>query len=364
MTSKLNALHTFALLFAFLLGTSIIFGTPKVVYDTWMVDLTALLPSVLLFLLFAGMISLGKNKSLYALFIRAWGNWVGSLLIACYVTYFIYIATRNVRDMLELVLTSLLHDTPTHVLAAVFVLLSVYAAAGGVRVIGRLAVMVACMVMLFFFALGIMLYFSRSIDIERIFPVLSQGMGPVVKSAFTNSIWYPYGEMIVFLALFPKIGDAKQFRKIGLIALLSTAAVLTFSDLLQIYALGIENQRFSVFALLDAARLINLFDFITRMDALVALMIIFGVLIKCSVFIYAGARGASFLFHRRSQNFQLPLALLIGASSILVTKNTAEHVEEGLKYVIYWLHIPLQLVIPSITILVYKIRYRKGRATT
>lgn len=115
-----------------------------------------------------------------------------------------------------------------------------------------------------------------------------------------------------------------------------------------------------MFALLDAARLINVANFITRMDALVAFIFIFGVLLKAAVLLYAGARGAAFLFKADTSRFVFPLALLIGSLSLLVSRNYAEHVSEGLIHAMYWLHLPLQFAVPLATLLLLWIRKPRG----
>ncbi|MFB9326098.1 GerAB/ArcD/ProY family transporter [Paenibacillus aurantiacus] len=357
--SKMHGVHSYSMLLVFLLGTSIIFGPPRFVPDAWLVELIAVIPAGALFLLFAGLVAAGNGGGLYAMLDKAWGSTIGRVWTLCYAVYFLYIASRNVRDMIELVMTSILRATPTSVLVFMFVLVVAYASSGGMAVLGRLSVLIAAIVGSFFFALAILLLFSGSVDTERLLPFLSEGLMKVLAVPLRSSVWFPYGELIVFLVFRSSFGTARSFRRIGWLAMISACLLLTFSDLLQTSVLGMEDIVFSVFPLLDAARMISIYNFITRLDALVALIIIFGVLIKCAVFVHAAVLGANRAFgqHRR---FPLSAALLVGAFSILVTHNNAEHFEEGLKYVIYWLHIPAQLALPAVTLLLLRVRYRKG----
>ncbi|MBB3111096.1 spore germination protein KB [Paenibacillus phyllosphaerae] len=358
--SKLSPIHIYTIQLVFLLGTSIIFGTPKSVPDTWLIDLISLLPAALLCCLYAGLVDASHEQGLYPLLEKAWGRYAGKLLTLCYALYFLYIASRNIRDMTELVMTTLLRFTPNGLPVVMFALLVAYAAAGGLPAIGRLSVMIAALVILFFLTLAWMLYFSQSIDFERLLPFLSQGFGKVLQASASQSIWVPYGELIVFLVFVPHLGAKREYRRISLISLVSACAILTMSDILQTTTLGMENIKFSVFALLDAARMIDIFHFITRMDALVALIIIFGVLLKCAIFLYAAVKGASRVFPTQAKHLHLSFALLAGAFSMMVSHNGAEHVAEGLKYVIYGLHIPLQFLLPLGTLLLIWIRYPKG----
>lgn len=361
MERKLSPLQLYALMLVFLLGTSIIFGTPRLVPDTWIVDLLTIVPSFLLAGLYLLLIRYGGGGNLFDMLVGAWGRIAGRALILVYTVYFLYIAARNLRDMLELIMTSLLRNTPGELVILIFVVIVAYAAMGGIVALGRLSVLIALMVILFFATLTFLLIFSGSVDSERLLPFLSEGLAKVAGSVFRGSLWFPYGELVVFLVFHSFFGGFGRIGKTGTYALLSSAVVLTFSDVLQICTLGIENKKFSVFALLDAARLINVANFITRMDALVAFIFLFGVLLKASVLLHAGIRGAVFLFKADENRFAYPLALLIGSLSLLVSRNHAEHVSEGLIYAMYWLHLPLQLGVPLATLILLRMR-GPGRA--
>ena len=360
-TSLIEPFQTFTMMFVFLLGTSIIFGTPRLVEDTWIVDLITLVPSCALFLLYTHLLVAGKSTDLYSLLYKAWGRILGSILILGYAVYFLYIASRNIRDMIELVKTTLLASTPEALLILLFSLVIAYASSGGLPAIGRIAIPISGMVIFFFILLAVLLGFSGSLDTEQILPLLSKGVLPVINATWKSTIWFPYGEIIVFFTFLSSgLGSPNRFRVLGLASMICSCILLTFSSLLQICTLGKENMKYSVFALLDSARQINIANFITRMDAMVAFIIFFSVLLKCSIFLYAGTKGASWVFKRSYKKYTLPCAILIGGYSILVTNNYGEHIEEGLKYVIFWLHIPMQLAIPIATLLMVWIRNLKG----
>ncbi|WP_255314493.1 GerAB/ArcD/ProY family transporter [Bacillus sp. FJAT-26390] len=357
----MTTIQIYSLMLVLLLGTSILFGTPKLVPDVWLVQVVTIVPAMLLFLFYTTMVSKVSPKGLYTLLIAAWGSVLGKIFVLGYSIYFLYIAARNVRDMLELVMTTLLRATPQEFVVVLFVLIVAYAASGGLLALGRLSEVIIGLIILFFIAIAALLLISGSLDLQRMFPFLSKGIAPIIKTSFTSSLWFPYGEMVVFLVLCSRMGGKKSFRKAGLWAVISAGMILAFSDLLQIWSMGMEYEKFSTFPLLDAARLINVLDFINRMDALVALITIFGVFLKCTIFLYAGAKGVAVVFRRASRTYIYPLALLIGAMSLIVTQNFAEHSEEGLHFVTFFLHFPFQFVLPVLTGALIWIRSRRKR---
>ncbi|MEW9702144.1 GerAB/ArcD/ProY family transporter [Paenibacillus sp. SI8] len=359
MTHKLSSMQTFTLMLVCLLGTSIIFGAPKTVPDNWLIELISVIPAILLFLMYVSIISLDARKGFYALLDLAWGRYLGKVMVLSYSVYFLYVAARNVRDMLELVMTALLRSTPPQLVVLLFVLLIAYAAYGGLKTLGRLSELILGLILLFFITLAIFLAISGSLVPERMLPFLSKGIAPIVKEIFTSTVWFPYGEVIVFLILIPGIGSPAKFRKLGITAFLTASILLSFSDLIQMWSLGMEFEKYSEFPLLDAARLINVADFISRMDALVAMIIIFSVLVKCAVFLFAGVKGVSFVFRSISQSYVYPLALFVGATSMMITHSFAEHSKEGLFYAVYMVHIPFQFVVPLLTGIVVWIRLKR-----
>ncbi|WP_028550262.1 GerAB/ArcD/ProY family transporter [Paenibacillus sp. UNC451MF] len=361
MTSKLTSMQTYSLMLICLLGTAIIFGTPKVVPDVWLVELLSILPAIPLFLMYSILFSIQAKNGFLGLLVMAWGKYLGNAFAICYAVYFLYIAARNVRDMVELVMTALLRVTPTQIVVLLFVILIAYTAYGGIKTLGRLSEIIVVLVVLLFIILSLLLAMSGSLVPERVLPFLSKGFGPIVKECFIATLWFPYGELIVFLMLNPGTGSPVIFKKMGLAAIVTAGTILTLSDLFQVLSLGMEIQKFSAFPLLDAARLIKVGDFISRMDALVSMITILSVLMKCSVFLYASVKGVSYVFRNVSLNYIYPFGLLIGALSLMVSHNFAEHGKEGLTYVIFMLHIPLQFIIPLLTGIVIWVRAkRKG----
>lgn len=361
MTNKMTGFQIYSLMMVILLGTSIIFGTPKVVPDVWLAPLITILPAILLFLFYSVLVSSESQRGLYALLVNAWGNVIGKSLVLCYTVYFLYTAARNIRDMLELVMTTLLRTTPQEVVVILFVLIIAYAAYGGAQTLGRLSEAIIGLLLFFFICIAVLLLMSGSLELGRMLPFLSKGFAPVIKTSFTSSLWVPYGELVICLVMYPHVAGKRPFRKAGVIAIISGGVILCFSDLLQIWAMGMEYEKYSTFPLLDAARLINVSDFINRMDAFVALIIIVVVFLKCAVFLYAGSKGIWVIFGKASKTYIYPLALLIGAMSLMVTHNFAEHTEEGLHVAIRCLHIPFQFVIPLMTGLLIWIRTKRKR---
>ncbi len=75
---------------------------------------------------------------------------------------------------------------------------------------------------------------------------------------------------------------------------------------------------------------------------------------------YAGVIGAADLFQiKEYQRLVYPLGISVLLLSIAIASNFAEHIKEGLQIVTIYMHIPLQIVIPFLLLLVAVLRQQK-----
>jgi spore germination protein KB len=85
----------------------------------------------------------------------------------------------------------------------------------------------------------------------------------------------------------------------------------------------------------------------------------FGIIVKVSVFFYGGLIGLEQLFKRPYRQFVWPMSLLIAFFSIVISKHFAEHIAEGIKIVPLYMHMPLQIGIPTMLFLILSIKVKR-----
>jgi spore germination protein KB len=85
----------------------------------------------------------------------------------------------------------------------------------------------------------------------------------------------------------------------------------------------------------------------------------FGIMVKIGIFFFGAVKGLEHISKREYRSFLFPIGSLICLSSIIITDSFAEHLEEGLKIVPLFIHIPFQFALPFLLLVIVLIRTRK-----
>ncbi|WP_066324712.1 GerAB/ArcD/ProY family transporter [Anoxybacteroides amylolyticum] len=289
------------------------------------------------------------------------GPFFGKGVALTYVLYFLYIAARVLRDFGELLLTFAYPETPLFILNAVMMMTVMYAAYKGIEVLARTGE-------LFFFWLCltgivglVLVIIAGLIDVHRLQPVLEEGWKRVFKVVFTQTLYVPFGEMVVFTMLFPYIHQPEKTKIVGWLAMFLSGINLAAMMATNIAVLGADTVSRSTFPLLNTIREIRVANFLERLDVLFMIALVVGGFFKISLFFYAGVIGTADLFRvKEHQRLVYPLGLSVLLLSIAIASNFSEHIKEGLNIVTLYMHIPLQVGIPLLLLLFAIIRHRSS----
>lgn len=347
---RIGPLHLFAWVTLFELGTAVVIPVGiEAKQDAWIVILLGCLIGVAFFAGVSGMLyKLYPNLPLTAYMRRIIGPVPGWLLGFAYLLYFIYIASRDVRDFVDLLSAAAYDVTPMFALA-VFMLIAVsYTIYLGIEVFGRTAFLFFLICCGLFLLIVVLAVFSQMSDSRRMLPVLGEGWHPVMKALFPTSITFPYGEMIVMTMFLPYLNRTFKAVPICSGAIVFSAIMLCIVTFVNISVLGIEIASRATFPLFTSLSRLRLAEFIQRLDAIVLFLLIITSFFKIGTFMFASILAASDLF--RVKNYRTlitPIGLIILFTTLTVSGSLTEHLQEGLKIVPYYLHLPLQFAIPA-----------------
>ncbi|OIJ11467.1 hypothetical protein BKP37_15625 [Anaerobacillus alkalilacustris] len=364
--AKINGFQLFTLMMFSLLGTSLVIGVGlDAAKDVWIAILLGLLGGLLLYSLYYFLYKNYPDVPFTSYSKELLGPYISLPINLYFVLYLLYIATRNLRDFGDLLLTAVLTETPlfiVNLLMAVSVMYIIYL---GIEVIARSSEIFFFTVMLFGLTSVTLLYFSGDIQLMNLLPVLEDGWGPVLKTVFPTTIIFPFGEIVAFTILLPYLNKREQALKVGIGALILSGLILVVNNTMFIAVLGVDIAQRTTFPLITVISVINIADFLQRLDAIVVLTLIKGGFFKLSIYIYAALVGIADIFKLASHKKLLyPITGLILLSSLMIASDFPEHLEEGL-LMINWFHIPMQIVIPLILalIVIYK-NWKKGVKTS
>ncbi|WP_223701607.1 GerAB/ArcD/ProY family transporter [Sutcliffiella deserti] len=360
-TSEKISLQQFILLIVFFeLGTSIVIGIgTEAKQDAWIAVIPATIAGVILVLMYYKAFKLGDGN-LYDLFAQCFGKFLSKILIYTYVVYFLYAASRVLRDFNELLVTVVLPNSPIEFTSFLFMGVVIYVIYLGLEVFSRTATIFAPYMILFLLAITVFLWVNGNIDFSNLRPVLAEGIQPVYQAFFPQLLTFPFGEMVVFTVIFPHVNKLKKSSKPLWMATAVSGFIIILYIVINIAVLGPEGYARTTFPLLSSAREISIADFIERLDALVVFIEMLGVFVKVSIYFYCVLKGLEAVHKVTYRYFAFPVGMLIATFSIIIAYSFNEHLIEGLDIVPLYLHIPFQYLIPSLVFVILLIKSRKG----
>jgi spore germination protein KB len=119
--------------------------------------------------------------------------------------------------------------------------------------------------------------------------------------------------------------------------------------------LGAELVETSTFPLFTTVSLVNIYEFIQRMDAIVVLTLFIGAFFKTAIFYYAAIIGTSDLFNVDYKKLVLPFGIIILFLAMIIAKDFSEHIEEG-QASLMTMHAIFSVYIPIVLLAVAKLR--------
>ncbi|MGD8191356.1 GerAB/ArcD/ProY family transporter [Brevibacillus ginsengisoli] len=361
--AKIGGAQLFSLMMLFELGSALLVGLGmKAKQDAWLAILLGWAGGLVLFFIYSSLFRLYPDLPLTAYLQKIIGKYPGWILGLIYTLYFIYLASRVMRDFGELLVTSSYDQTPLFIINMLMMLTIAYVLHKGFEVFSRTAE-IYLKVLLALVAFGYLAVLISGIThANNLLPILKEGWKPVLKTAFPLTLTFPFGEMISFTMLLPYLNRPKKVMKIGFLALTASAFILSCTSLLNIAVLGADIAGRSTFPLLTMIGKVNIGEFIQRLDVLAILTLIIGGFFKIGVFFYTAVIGAAQLF-KIEQHGKLifSIGMIVLLTSLQIASNMPEHLEEGLKVVPMYLHLPLQVGIPLLLIIVALIRRKREK---
>jgi spore germination protein KB len=359
--AKISASQLFILMVLFELGSALLVPLAiRAKQDAWLAILLGMIFSFILFLVYYKLYSYYPNLLPTEYMQKILGKVLGTILAFIYILYFMYDASRVLRDFGEMLLTFAYPDTPLFIANALLMLVIIYTVRKGIEVIARSGELLFIFMYILAVAGFILIISSGLIEIKNLQPVLEEGLLPVLKVVFTQTIYFPFAEVIVFTMILPYLNNPKKAKVTMLCATGLSGINLMITMLINVSVLGVSLTARSQFPLLSTVQTIQVADFLERLDVFFMLALVISIFFKICLLFYAAVVGTANLFKVKSPSrLSYPLGMIILFLSITIASNVQEHIHEGLKVAMFALHIPLLVIIPPLLLLVAFLKNRK-----
>ncbi|GBF10184.1 endospore germination permease [Tepidibacillus sp. HK-1] len=326
---RINQFQLWLLIINYLIGSALIFVpgmvTSQSKQDSWISLLAAIGLGSLLLLILVMIANRFPNQTLVEISQTLFGKVFGTIIALIYATYFILLSGILLRELGDMITTTVLKETPIIAFIAMIGILVFFATKQGLETIGRINEIISLL------AVGsVWLTISLVIPLmklERLSPILTHGLKPIIKGSFT-ALSFTYLEMTVFLMILPFLNIRKHLTRIvisgGLVAGFSLFAIVVST----ILVLNVRPTELSIFAPLNMARLINIGGFLTRIESFIILAYIITIFIKLVITFYAGVLSLTQIFKLTDyQPIVIPLLIITIALSTSMIESITDFID-------------------------------------
>ncbi|WP_193065241.1 GerAB/ArcD/ProY family transporter [Oceanobacillus oncorhynchi] len=358
--AKISTSQLFILMILFQLSNSLLIPLAmKAGRDSWIAILGAMAVSILLFFIYRALYLYYPSLLLTDYTEKLIGKILGRTLAFLYILFFLYCAARVLREFGVMLLSFAFPETPLFVACAMMVLVVIYTVYKGIEVIARTGELLFVVMLMLAFFLFLLIAISGLIDISNLRPAL-EDTPKILKTIFTETLYVPFGEIIVFTMIFPYLNQAKKLKKTGVAAISITGIALAFTTVLNISVLGVPLIERSLFPLLTTIQSIEVGEFLERLDVIFILALIIGGFFKVAVYTYCALIGTASLFNiKEPSKLAYPLGITVLFTAMIIASNYSEHIEEGLKIFPLYIQLPFQIIIPVFLLFIAFIKNRK-----
>ncbi len=335
--------QTIFLIVLFLFGSSAVMGVSwGVGQDAWIALLLALAAGSILVLVYARIISLFPEMDLYDIAQAVFGDIIGKIIIALMTWYAIHLSAIVIRLISEFVKIVTLQETPELPIMITLLVVAGYLAFSGIETLGKWAMFVLPLYLVIL--LYIMILSTTEIKISNVLPVMEHSvtaLGNASLRIFTTT----FGGTVLFLTFADSIKKSDNPYKIYLYGIFIATVVLVLVFLLGIMVLGVPMVENSYFPSYRAARMINIGDFLSRIEMIISYNFILAGIAKISICVLAAVKGVKKLFNiKKNGSVLFILSILMLAISIFEFSSVMElfNFTDVFQYYV----LPFQVVIP------------------
>lgn len=359
--AKISPYQLFVLILLFELGSALLVPIAMdAKQDSWIAILVAMVGGFFLFFIYHRLFQYYPEIPLTEYIQKIIGKGLGRILAFLYILYFSYLSARVLRSFGEMITISAYPETPLFITNALLMMVIIYSVRKGIEVLARAAELLFILMYLLAISGFILIVISGLIHFNYIRPILEDGFSPVLKTVMTQTLFFPFGEVIVFTMILPYLNNPKKAKRTGIIALGLSGINLAIAMFVNLTVLGVDLTARSQFPLLTTIQTIQVADFLERLDVNFMLATMITGFFKISIFFYAAVMGTANLFKiTESSRLVYLIGLIILFLSLTIASNYVTHNHEGVKVVPIMLHLPFQVVIPSLLLVIALFKNRK-----
>lgn len=362
-SSAVSPTQLFAMIILFEFGTALVLPIGQTSgSNVWLSILLAMPGGMIMYVLYAYFNRQFPSLTLSGYIRQILGPYFGWPVSFLYIVYFIYISSRNLREAGDLLISASYDETPLAAVHAVMMIAVIYVIYKGIHVLCRLGEIYILIIL----SLGILsqaaILLSGAAELRNLLPLMGEGFIPTLKDAYPNILMFPFTELICFATVFPYIRQQKLIKKTGLLAILASSLMLSLTHAAEIAVIGKDVYSRAAFPLFQTISIVEVAEFMQRLDPFVILSLIIGVFFKMTVYAFAATAIAADLFRFEDhRQLAFPIGIVIFLISVLSAWSFPEHNSEGRVHLLTGSPF-FAIAVPMLLLFVHLIKKRSGHS--
>lgn len=348
-----------SLIVLFIIGSgSVTISGLEAKQDVWLAVIIAMVLAVPLILIFARLQYTFPNKNFYDIIEICFGKFIGKAVIIFFTLHLIAIEATILRHHGEFITIVGINKTPIIIIIISFSILSAYVSKEGIEVLGRWGFCFILIVILLTLIMLSLLIPSMSID--KIRPVFSNGLSPILQGTFKILI-FPFSQIIVFSTVLSSFKRKKSPYKMYLLGLLIGGAIIFITSISVIFVLGANEASKAYFSTYAAVLRANV-KVLERIEVLSSVLLAIGGFVKISMHLLAICIGISKIFKFTDHHFLIiPITLIMINITYLGWDSTMGFFEFD-RMVMPYISFINRVILPVIIFVVAEIKMSKSSA--
>lgn len=328
----------------FILGSSIVLGvSPTAGQDIWISLIVAIILALVIGLIYARLIVLYPNTTIYKILEKVLGKWLGKIIALCMTWYAFYLGSLVLDNFAEFIFTTALRSTPSIVVLAFMIFLVIWGVKAGVEVLGRWSQMFGLLLITLIISTDPLLI--PQIESNTLEPLLGEGFIPIFQGAY-NTFTFPFAETVVFLGVLDSLEKKNGSYSIFMKGILIGGGILLLTSTTEILVLGEFAYDSAYFPAYAAVSRINIADILQRMEIIVAVAFLISGFMKVCICMLSCCKGLQSIFDLEDYRF---LVTPVGIIAVIIALTTYGSIIEMFQWAFTSYNLfalPYQLIIP------------------
>ncbi|QNO14747.1 endospore germination permease [Alkalicella caledoniensis] len=338
-------------------GAAILYmpGTIEAGRNVWISFIIAsLIGYIVVYLLYLPL-SLNPGKSVTEVLNEYWPKPI-SILVNLYYLFFLYILCLLVLSDVYYFGKITMPETPGYVFMIFLLVPSIYAVKLGLETIARFSEFVVPILAILF--LGLYALALQQKEFVNLLPIMADGIKPVIAGAIPN-MNFPFAQIlpIAFLYQYVPQDNPKETRylKTTFLAIFAGTLLLAISRVVTVGTFSEDFLKVMVFPQFSTIRVIELGDFIERLDFIFLAIFYATTFLKFVITYYVINQILSNLLNiKELKSTSLPIAVLLAVAMPLCIPRFDVVVNSVVPYFI--ISIPLLFIVPILLLITVKIK--------